>query len=84
MRKVLGFAAALLLVVGVAGAWAENIEGKITAVDKADRTIQLDYVTVISLAEGLPMDKLEEGMSVKASYEERGDKKVATRISVAE
>jgi Cu/Ag efflux protein CusF len=82
MRKVSALTAALLLVVGLAGAWAGEIEGKITAVDTDARMIQLDYNTDIAVAEGVPMDRLKEGANVKASYEERGGKKIATRVEV--
>jgi hypothetical protein len=34
------------------------------------------------VAEGLSMDRLREGTSVKASYEERDGKKIATSIEV--
>ena len=83
MKKIVGVALALLFVVAVGGAWAGDINGKITAVDVTARTIQLDYNTEISVAEGLPMDNLKEGASIKASYEERAGKKVATKIDVA-
>lgn len=84
MRKSVVMAAALVLLAGAARAWAGEIEGKITAVDTSDRTIQLDYFTVISVAEGVPMDNLQEGATVKASYEERDDTKVATKVTVTE
>jgi Cu/Ag efflux protein CusF len=77
-----GVALALLFVVAVGGAWAADIDGKITSVDTANRTIQLDYNTVIAVAEGIAMDNLKEGANVKASYEERGGQKVATQVQV--
>jgi len=83
MTKIFGMALALLFVVAVGGAWAGDIDGKITSVDVSARTIQLDYNTDISVAEGLPMDNLREGANIKASYEERAGKKVATQIEVA-
>jgi hypothetical protein len=36
------------------------------------------------IAEGVPMDNMQEGKSVKASYEEREGKKVATIVEVSE
>ncbi len=83
MKKVLGVALALLVVVAVGGAWAGDIDGKITSVDMNARTIQLDYNTEIAVAEGIAMDNLKEGASIKASYEERAGKKVATKVDVA-
>jgi len=84
MTKVLGIALALLLGLGIAGAWAEEISGKIQSVDPSDRTIVLDDGSKIWVAEGVPMDNLKEGKSVKASYEERDGKKVATNVEVTE
>ena len=84
MRTVLGIALALLLGLGVTAAWAEDLTGKIQSVDIAERVFVLDDGTKIWVAEGVPMDKLKEGGSVKASYEERDGKKVATSIEVAE
>ena len=84
MTKVLGGALALLLGLGIAGAWAEEISGKIQSVDPSDRTIVLDDGSKIWVAEGVPMDNLKEGKSVKASYEERDGKKVATNVEVTE
>jgi len=83
MKKIVGVALALLFAVAVGGAWAGDIDGKITSVDVNARTIQLDYNTDISVAEGLPMDNLKEGANVKASFEDRAGKKVATKIEVA-
>jgi len=83
MKKILGVALALVFVVAVGGAWAGDIDGKITSVDTSARTIQLDYNTEISVAEGISMDNLKEGANVKASYEERAGKKVVTKVEVA-
>jgi Cu/Ag efflux protein CusF len=84
MKKVLGIALAMLLAVSVAGAWAEEIQGKIQKVDPADRVIVLEDGTQLWVAEGLAMDTLKEGASVKAAYEERDGKKVATGFEVSE
>ena len=75
MRTVLGITLALLLGLGVAGAWAEDISGKIQSVDPGERAFVL---------EGISMDALKEGASVKASYEERDGKKVATSVEVSD
>jgi hypothetical protein len=84
MHKVLGITLALLLSLGVAGAWAEEIAGKIQSVDAAEKAIVLEDGTKIWVAEGVPMDNLTEGKTVKASYEERDGKKVATSVEVSE
>jgi len=84
MRTVLGITLALLLGLGVAGAWAENISGKIQSVDPGERAFVLDDGSKLWVAEGVSMDALKEGASVKASYEERDGKKVATSLEVSE
>jgi len=84
MRTVLGITLALLLGLGVTGAWAENISGKIQSVDPGERAFVLDDGSKLWVAEGVSMDALKEGASVKASYEERDGKKVATSVEVSE
>jgi hypothetical protein len=84
MRKLLVVTVALLLVCGVAGAWAEQISGKIHKIEAADRMFVLEDGTQLWLAEGLSVDALKEGTSVRASYEERDGKKVVTSVEVSE
>jgi uncharacterized protein DUF1344 len=84
MRTVLGITLALLLGLGVTAAWAEDISGKIQSVDQSERTFVLDDGSKIWVAEGVSMDAVKEGASVKASYEERDGKKVATSLEVSE
>ena len=83
MTKVLGITLALLLGLGIA-AWAEEVSGKIQSVDPDERSIVLEDGSKIWMAEGIPMDSLREGASVKASYEERDGKKIATSVEVSE
>ena len=83
MRKVLGVALALLLIFSAAGAWAGEIEGKIQKVDTGDRMFVLEDGTQLWVAEGLSMDTLKEGATVKASYEERDGKKIVIRLEVS-
>ncbi|HET9491412.1 MAG TPA: DUF1344 domain-containing protein [Methylomirabilota bacterium] len=84
MKKAVGIALALMLVVSVGGAWADDIEGKIQSVDASDRVIVLEDGTRLWVAEGQAMDDLKEGAKVKASYEERDGKKVLTGIEVSD
>jgi len=82
MGKVLSITAAILLVLSVAGAWAAEIQGKIQSVDTSDRSVVLDDGTKLWVAEGLSMDSLQAGADVKASYEDRDGKNVATSVEV--
>jgi len=84
MKKVLGIVMALMLVFAVAGAWADDIQGKIKSVDTGERSFVLEDGTQLWVAEGVAMDSLKEGASVKAAYEERDGKKVATDLEVSE
>lgn len=84
MKRVIGIVMALLLVFAVAGAWAEEIQGKIKAVDVAERAFSLEDGTQLWVAEGVSLDTLKEGASVKAAYEERDGKKIVTSIEVSE
>ena len=84
MKKVLMVALALLLGLGIATSWAEEVSGKIKSVDTAQRAVVLEDGTMIWVAEGVAMETLQEGKSVKASYEEREGKKVATSVEVSD
>jgi len=84
MKNGLGIVMALLLVFAVSGAGAEEITGKIMSVDQTERALVLDDGTRLWVAEGLSVEMLREGVSVKASYEERDGKKVVTGFDIAE
>ena len=84
MRAVLGITLALLLGLGITGAWAEDISGKVQSVDPGERAFVLDDGSKIWVAEGVSMDAVKEGASVKASYEERDGKKIATSVEAAD
>jgi len=82
MNKTVGIAMALLLGFGVAGAWADELQGKVRSVDQAERAFVLENGTRIWVAEGLSIVTLREGASVNALYEERDGKKIATRVKI--
>lgn len=84
MKKVIGTVLALLLVLFAASVWAAEIAGKIQKVDRADRMLVLEDGTQLWVAEGVSMDAVKEGASVKATYEERDGKKVVTNFEVSQ
>jgi len=84
MKKVLGVALAMLLVVSAGGVWAGQVGGKIQKVDPADRIFVLEDGTQLWMAEGLSMDALKEGASVKAAYDERDGKKIVTGFEISQ
>lgn len=83
MQKVLGLVIAALLALSVTAAWADEIAGKVQKVEPADRTIVLEDGTQLWVAEGVSMDNVKEGATVKASYEEKDGKKVISRLEVS-
>jgi hypothetical protein len=82
MRKVIGVAAILLSLFVPAGARADEIQGRVTAVDAHERVMTLENGTKLWVAEGVSMEAAKEGASVKASYEERDGKKIATSLEI--
>ncbi|MBI4588663.1 MAG: DUF1344 domain-containing protein [Candidatus Rokubacteria bacterium] len=84
MKKVLGVALAMLLVVSAGGVWAGEVGGKIQKVDPADRIFVLEDGTQLWMAAGLSMDALKEGASVKVTYEERDGKKIVTGFEISQ
>ena len=84
MKLVTAIAVALMLTLAAVGAWAEEVQGKVQTVDPSERTIVLEDGTKIWVAEGVSMDNVKEGAAVKASYEERDGKKIATSLEVSQ
>lgn len=82
MRKVLGVVLAMVLVLSFGAAWAAEIEGKIQQLDTSERSMVLEDGTKLWVAEGVGIDSLKEGSEVKAAYEERDGKNVATSVEV--
>jgi len=66
----------------VTGASAEEIEGTVRSLDRAQRAFTLDDGTRIWVAEGVSMATLKEGVSVKASYEKRDGRKICTGLNI--
>lgn len=64
-------------------AGAQQVQGKVTALDAAKRTLTLEDGTQLTIPAGaqLPPD-VKEGAMVKASFEERSGQKVLTGLEV--
>jgi hypothetical protein len=75
--------AAFLLGVGSV-AMAADIEGKVKSVDVTGRVVTLEDGTTLTLGPGAKWDPavIHPGSEVKASYEEKGGKKMATSIEL--
>jgi Cu/Ag efflux protein CusF len=82
MSKMLAFALAFVLCAGAA--WAGDVEGKVQSMDTNDRVLTLEDGTKLWIAEGVSIEGLKEGAKVKASFEERDGKNVATSVQVSE
>ena len=77
------FVSAVALSVAVSGAaWAADVEGKIKSVDTIEKSFTLEDGTKVWIGEGVLIDKLKEGSDVKASYEEKDGKNMATSVEV--
>ena len=75
---------ALVLTFTAAPLWAEEVSGKVQKMDTADRSIVLEDGTQLWLADTVSADQIQEGATVKVSYEEKDGKKVVTLIEVSQ
>jgi Cu/Ag efflux protein CusF len=84
MTRALAVLAALLLVVSVASAAGNEIEGKVKSYDQTSHMLTLEDGTQISVPATVKVeaDKLKAGAMVKAAFEEKDGKKTATSIEV--
>lgn len=80
MNTIVATAIASLLVLGIAGAWAEDIHGTVKSTDRNERAFTLENGTQLWVAEGVPMTPVKQGRSVMAVYEERDGRKIATTV----
>jgi hypothetical protein len=62
-------------------ALAADMEGKVQAVDTAERTLTLENGTKVWLADSVAIDSIKEGAEVTVSYEERDGKPVASSVT---
>ena len=78
------FVGAVALTVALSGAaFAADVEGKIKSVDATEKTFTLEDGTKVWIGDSsVSMDKLKEGSDVKASYEEKDGKNMATSVEV--
>jgi Cu/Ag efflux protein CusF len=83
MLKVIAVAVTLLLAMS-GGAWAADVSGKIKSVDTSEKSFTLEDGTKVWVSEGVEIDKLKEGADVKASYDEKDGKNMATSVEVKE
>ena len=66
---------------GLAGAaGAEEINGKVQAIDPQSRTILLDDGSVYTVQDGVAFEDLQPGTEVMVSYEEQDGQKTVTDI----
>ena len=62
-------------------ALAADMDGKVQAVDTAERTLTLENGTKVWLADSVAIDSIKEGSEVTVSYEERDGKAVASSVT---
>jgi Cu/Ag efflux protein CusF len=79
------FVGAVALTVAVSGAaFAADVEGKIKSIDTSEKSFTLEDGTKVWIGDSVAIDKLKEGADVKASYEEKDGKNMATSVEVQE
>ena len=84
MKSIGAMVLALGLVLSFGSAYADELSGKIQSVNAGDRMVTLEDGTQLWVAEGVSIDGVKEGASVKASYEERDGKKIATGLEITD
>ena len=84
MNTLVATMIASLLMLGIAGAWAEEVQGRIKTTDPRERAFTLENGTRIWVAEGVRMTPVQAGREVMAIYEERDGKKIATTVELVE
>jgi len=86
MKQVLTLmiATAVAALVFAPVAWAGDVEGKIKSVDPTGRMLTLDDGTQLVIPSSVRVERrhLAPGADVKASFEQKGDQKIVTAISV--
>ena len=84
MTRVLAVLTALLLAASIAWAAGNELQGKVKSWDAASNMLTLEDGTQISIPADAKVsrDQLKAGANVKASYEEKDGKKVATSVEV--
>ena len=83
MRKLIAPFTAIAVLTLAQAAAAEEISGKVQAMDVPSRTILLDDGNAYVIGEGVAMDALKPGTEVKVSFEEKNGQRVATEVKPA-
>jgi hypothetical protein len=84
MTRVFAVLIALLLAVSLASAGGNEVQGKVKSYDAATNMITLEDGTQISVPANVKVqaDQLKPGAKIKASYDEKDGKKVASSVEV--
>jgi len=82
VKAMVGALALTFALTGMAA--AGDVQGKIKSVDASEKSFTLEDGTKVWVGDSVPMDKLKEGSDVKASYDEKDGKNVATSVEVAD
>ena len=80
MRKLLGAMTAIAMLTLAHGASAEEVSGKVQAMDVQSRTILLDDGNAYTLGQGIAIEALQPGTEVKVSYEKKNGQRMATEV----
>ena len=83
MNKLIGPIAFLALFLSTASAQADEVKGKVAAINTTTGVLLLDDGKTFTIAEGVNMEGLEPGTEVTVSYEEQvnNNQRVATEVA---
>ena len=79
MRKVLGFALAMVFTMTLSAAAEDVVKGTVKSIDRADRSIVLDDGTKLTVSES-QLGTIAPGEQVRAMYQTDGSKFVVTEL----
>jgi len=84
MTRLFAVLTAALFAITLASAGGNEVQGKIKAYDAASQMITLEDGTQISIPANVKVqaDQLKPGATIKASYDEKDGKKVASSVEV--
>lgn len=83
MRKLIGSMTAIAILTLAHAASAEEVNGKVEAMDIQSRTILLDDGNAYTLGQGVAIEALKPGTEVKVSYEEKNGQRVVTEVEAS-
>ncbi len=79
-KALVTLSAAVLMLSGIAAAYAEETQGMLQSIDAAKNTVTLEDGTVFEMPVTVDPASLKVGDAVKITYEIQGDKNIVSEI----